>query len=257
MRIVKNDLGLRSRARERRHKLTKEDKINRMLKSETILHHHLNRNRLLIFEDESKIEMAPYVNSRMDRVIERNTGDSGDVAVNMRQRLDGVMVAGFWLSDGKKFLHIFEPGESVCGQRYQLLLDEFFLWLVVNYTQEELQDCLYIHDNAPCHSSNDSQAYLANCVEAIGGQFLSKYEWPSHSPDLNPMDFAGWNTLKNEVCSKDGLKSVAALKRKIRQKWYSLFTVQEVRRFCAKFQPRLERCVQRHGDYIETKRHAR
>ncbi len=256
-RIVKTDLHLLSRARERRHKLSEADKINRMLKSQAIIHHHLNRQRLIIFEDESKIEMEPYVNSRHDRIIERQAGDSGDISINMRQRRPGVMVAGFWCNDGKKYLHIFEPGESVCGERYQLLLDDFFLWLSVSYTQEELRDCLYVHDNAPCHSSNDSQNFLRTCVESIDGQFLTKDEWPSHSPDLSPLDYAGWNTLKREVCSKDGLRSMDALRAKIRAKWDSLFTIGEVSRLCNKFQSRLERCVERNGDYIDTKRHAR
>ncbi len=250
-RIVRRDLGLKTRARERRHKLKQEDKINRMLKSEIILNHHLNRNRLMIFEDESKIEMGAYVNSRLDRVIERRAGDSGDISVNMRQRQEGLMIAGFWLSDGKKFLRIFEPGESVCGQRYILLLEEFFLWLVVSYTPDELHDCLFIQDNAPCHSSIEAQAFLQDSVRAIGGQFLTKHEWPSHSPDLNPLDYSGWNSLKRDVCDKDGLRSIGALRQKIRAKWYSLFPAAEVRRFCEKFQPRLERCVARHGNYVE------
>ncbi len=94
-------------------------------------------------------------------------------------------------------------------------------------------------------------------VLAIGGQFLAKHEWPSHSPDLNPLDFAGWDTLKREVCDKNGSSSLEALRLKVRAKWESLFPAQEVRRLCEKFQPRLERCVARHGDYIENRRHAR
>ncbi len=256
--IVK-DLGLRSRARERRHKLQPQDKINRQLKCEIILAHQLRpgRERLLIFEDEAKFELQPYVNSRMDRVIERRSGDAGDVAVNMRAKSQGIMVAGFWMSDGKKYLHVFNANESVCNESYRLVLDEFFLWLVVTYTQDELRDCLFIHDNAPCHTAIATQEYLGQCTDAVDGDFLKSGEWPSHSPDLNPLDFACWDTLKREVCGRDGHKSLLALKVAIRSKWRNLFPPNKVRDFCAKFRPRLERCVQVHGDYIENKRHAR
>ena len=134
--VVKKDLGMLSRARERRHKLTPADMAKRVTRSQGLLNmlrRGARRGRagagLRIFLDEAKIELTPYRNSRKDRIIEQAAGDAGILGVNHRSRTQGLMILGIWISDGSKWMHIFRKNEPVNTETFCAAMDSFFDWL--------------------------------------------------------------------------------------------------------------------------------
>ena len=56
-------------------------------------------------------------------------------------------------------------------------------------------DFIFQQDGAPSHTSRITQEHLdANTPELIG-----KDDWPSLSPDLNPMNYHVWDSLSEKV----------------------------------------------------------
>lgn len=53
------------------------------------------------------------------------------------------------------------------------------------------KDGLFMHDNARCHVSHDSKAWLAK-------QNIKTMDWPPYSPDLNPIENL-WGLMTKKV----------------------------------------------------------
>lgn len=68
-------------------------------------------------------------------------------------------------------------------------------------------------DWAPCHGSNATKEFL----KKKNVDFLSKDEWPSNSPDLNPMDYRVWGDLKNRVYKKGEPSTIGELERNVKE----------------------------------------
>ena len=79
--------------------------------------------------------------------------------------------------------------------------------------------------------------------------FLAKSEWPSHSPDLNPMDFSVWSVLEAKI-GQHRYATVDALKAAIRQAWAEL-SPEYLRATVEAVPTRLRACIRAHGDLFE------
>jgi inhibitor of nuclear factor kappa-B kinase subunit alpha len=68
------------------------------------------------------------------------------------------------------------------------------------------QEWVFQQDSAPAHKANTTQEWLRWHVPA----FISMQDWPSGSPDLNPLDYTLWAVLEDMVCRKhqNGLESL-------------------------------------------------
>ncbi|UYV72962.1 hypothetical protein LAZ67_10001281 [Cordylochernes scorpioides] len=67
---------------------------------------------------------------------------------------------------------------------------------------------IFQQDSAPAHKAKSTQQWLGTNVP----DFIKANEWPSGSPDLNPLDYSLWAYLEEEMCFKryhnlDQLKS--------------------------------------------------
>ncbi len=114
--------------------------------------------RLCIFADEAGFDLQLYQNSRFDRIIKAKGGDTG---VDMKARARTVMVAGFWVSDGSRFLVILLENTGVNQVTYcNKICKPFFRWFEGHYNEEECARFVFFQDSAPPHSANDTQDYL-------------------------------------------------------------------------------------------------
>ncbi|GBM49346.1 Transposable element Tc3 transposase [Araneus ventricosus] len=73
----------------------------------------------------------------------------------------------------------------------------------------------YQHDNAPIHTSNATKNYL-------NSKNVTVFEWPSMSPDLNPIENV-WAIMSRKVYENvEQFYSVNALKTVVECAWYNL-----------------------------------
>ena len=79
--------------------------------------------------------------------------------------------------------------------------------------------------------------------------FISKNEWPSGSPDLNPLNFSLWAIFECRVC-RTSSDSVEQLKLKSQREW-GLIPQDMMCASCEAFQARLESVIKNNGGYIE------
>jgi hypothetical protein len=79
--------------------------------------------------------------------------------------------------------------------------------------------------------------------------FISKNEWPSRSPDLNPLDFSVWAILECRV-RRTPHDSLDILKFKFTREW-DLISQEMLRVSCAAFPRRLEAVIKNKGAHIE------
>ncbi|CAK1600860.1 unnamed protein product [Parnassius mnemosyne] len=57
---------------------------------------------------------------------------------------------------------------------------------------------VFQQDSAPAHRAKSTQDWLA----AREIDFIRHEDWPSSSPDLNPLDYKIWQHLEEKACSK-------------------------------------------------------
>ncbi len=79
--------------------------------------------------------------------------------------------------------------------------------------------------------------------------FISKAEWPSASPDLNPLDYALWSKLTERVCVKPNT-SFDALKRSLVREWDKI-PMETLQHSVAQWRPRLHQCINAGGGNFE------
>ena len=97
---------------------------------------------------------------------------------------------------GKTNLIFFENGIKINVGKY---IDEFFEHQVkyLNQKMSNNEGFVFQQDSAPLHKANVTQQW---CNEHLPG-FFSHDEWPSSSPDLNPMDYFVWRYLQDTINS--------------------------------------------------------
>jgi inhibitor of nuclear factor kappa-B kinase subunit alpha len=66
----------------------------------------------------------------------------------------------------------------------------------LNTTLFSGQKWVYQQDSAPAHKAKMTQERLRRHVPA----FISAEDWPSGSPDLNPLDYKLWAVLEVMAC---------------------------------------------------------
>uniref|UniRef100_A0A914CSL2 Tc1-like transposase DDE domain-containing protein n=1 Tax=Acrobeloides nanus TaxID=290746 RepID=A0A914CSL2_9BILA len=80
--------------------------------------------------------------------------------------------------------------------------------------EEYEEEWTYQQDTAPSHKAKETQAWLRKNVP----DFITIKEWPSYSPDLNPLDYAIWGYLEAKTCEKPH-ESIKSLKKAIKKAW--------------------------------------
>lgn len=100
-------------------------------------------------------------------------------------------------------------------------------------------------DSAPAHKAKTTQAWFrSNNIE-----FISSEEWPSGSPDLNPLDYNIWNYIEEKACSKPH-RSLESLKKAI-TKAVREIDMNFVRNSIDDWPRRLRSCIQARGGHFE------
>jgi len=116
-----------------------------------------------------------------------------------------IMVWGCFSHKGRGALTFLEKGQKMNSDLYiSLMGDKLMHFMRSNECQ------YYQQDNAPCHTSKKSKEWFA-------ANNIPLLDWPSNSPDLNPIENL-WQIVKTKL-SATKITSVDHLKQQIKQIW--------------------------------------
>ena len=100
-------------------------------------------------------------------------------------------------------------------------------------------------DSILSHGSKMTQSWIQAHIPV----FISKDEWPSRCPDLNPLDFSVWSILESKVYRNHN-DSLDNLKLELPREW-ALIPQKVLHASCEAFHGRLKSLIKNKGGHIE------
>jgi hypothetical protein len=148
---------------------------------------------------------------------------------------------------GTKIIGPFFLEDNLTGESYLELLQNEIGPAIAEVAGDE--EIIYHQDGAPPHYAREVRAYLDN---ALPGSWLGRagpIKWPPRSPDLTPLDFFLWGTLKDKIFQLPP-ENILELRERIRT------TIGEIRpstlrKVMREFTDRLGYCVLAGGKQFE------
>ena len=248
--LIKGDLGMRSRAITTKNKISQQQKTSRLERCKHLLKWmktKTNSKKVRVFSDEKLFTVDPVLNRRNDRYLSDKKAADVDPSIKYSQKgkhSSKIMVLGVVGSDGQKCPPIFtSANEKINQDKYLEMLRQHVLpWLRRAYPGDMY---VFQQDGAPAHTAEKTQDFLKSTMADVWTKDL----WPPSSPDLNPLDFSIWARLEAEAC-KVAHPNLESLKSAIRRSWHNMDS-DYIQRACGAFRPRVERVIAAEGDFIE------
>jgi transposase len=246
-RILKDDLGLAAYKRRTGHFLTDNLKKNRVVKSKQLLKRYAKGgHRKILFTDEKIFTIKQHSNKQNDRIYAQSSKEASQLVDRVQRGHYPTSVMVWW---GVSYEAVTEPyfcekGIKTSAQVYQDTILEKVV-KPLNITMFNIHVWSFQQDSAPGHKARSTQSWLeANVLD-----FIRAEDWPSSSPDLNPLDYDLWSILESTACSKrhDNLES---LKQTIRLAVKN-FPMERVRASIDNWPQRLKDCIAANGDHFE------
>lgn len=204
---------------------------------------------VIFFTDEKNFSQTPHRNRSSDRVLVRSIEERDAFNVPQMKHPQTAMVFGLVASDGKKMPPVFfNQGFRLNGDGYLDVLKRVFQWIKQEYphrvgrdgTLDSNWNFRFQQDSAPAHTRRDVQDWLINNLGRR--RVWLKEDWPSCSPDLNPMDYSVWNEVDRRAC-RVFHNSLDSLRAAIVEAWESALTPEYLVRSCRAFRGRLEKVI--------------
>lgn len=185
--------------------------------------HMIHNNQLLpenvIWTDECMLSVGPHINRQNDgRWLKRGEQLDEEWGIQTSQHYETAhcFVA---LHSNIGVIGPYFVEEFSVNQRKTLDSDSYIKMLteiIVPELREKLGDSFntswYMQDGASCHTSAKTISYLKSVFGSrIISQNTDKLIWPPHSPDLNPLDYWFWATIR-ELIFHHNPKNKAQLK---------------------------------------------
>ncbi len=249
--IVHEDLGSKSYALRKAQILSARSIQARLERARALLNQlKAPRGRgkrdcydLIFFSDEKNFTQDQKVNARNHRWI---CSDPSEVPIIGQTKFPvNVMVLGVVSNQGDVMPpHIFDVGLKVNAEVYVEVLETKVLPWMFEVAGGRL--FTFQQDGAPAHTSARAQKWCAQNMP----NFIEKDSWPPSSPDLNPLDYYVWSVLEEDVNSTS-YNTRSALVEAIKRAFERL-DKDKLKRACASFRGRLEKCVAAEGGFFES-----
>lgn len=246
-RTINEDLKLKALNKQYCHFLSNSNKLNRLQRCRALIKRHDKTSiENILFTDEKIFTIEQKINKSNDKVYGKSQilVDKRFKKVTRSHHPSQIMVWAGVSIKGKTPLHFVEPGVKMDAKYYQ---EEVLMKVVkpLNNSLFEGQHWTFQQDSAPSHKANTTQKWLEKNVP----DFINRDQWPSASPDLNPLDYSLWSKLELKVCSKRH-KSLDSLKKALLAEWEKL-SIDEIRASIENWVPRLKACRKEKGDHFE------
>lgn len=198
-RVIKDDLKMKAYRRNTGHLLTPRLKAIRTERSKRLLAWHaINGHENILFTDEKIFTIEEKFNRQNDRVYASSSSQAKEVVPRIQRGHHPSSVMVWWgvSHQGVSDLHFCEKGVKTGASVYQKNVLEGVV-KPLNTTLFKGQHWVFQQDSAPAHKAKSTQDWLRTNVPA----FIKSEDWPSGSPDLNPLDYKLWSELETRACS--------------------------------------------------------
>lgn len=246
-RIIRDDLSMKAYRRSTGHLLTPRLKDIRKTRCQRLLQWHAtNGHENILFTDEKIFTVEEKFNRQNDKVYAHTSSEAREKVPKVQRGHHPASVMVWWgvSHQGVTDLHFCEKGVKTGAKVYQ----QDVLEGVVRPLNTGLfsgQRWVFQQDSAPAHKAKTTQEWLRKNIPA----FISAEDWPSGSPDLNPLDYKLWSVLEMMAC-KTPHKNLDSLKRALVRAAASI-PLDTVRAAIAEWPQRLQACVKASGAHFE------
>ena len=230
-------------------KLEKADSNRRLEFCNVLMDRHFAENIFhnIIWTDESIFTTATKVYNRKNLHYWSNKNEKKIKEVKTQGRKSVKVWCGIWRS--KIIGPIFFDENLNLARYFQLLINDIQQLIEDQVPQIELQYLVWQQDGAPYHRSQEINNYLSNRYQYWIGE-NGNLGWPPRSPDLTPMDYFLWGTLK-EIVYKQKPTTVNELRRKIQEGVNFLNEGQFVQNAISYLETVYTTCIAQNGGHIQ------
>ncbi len=165
---------------------------------------------LVIYADEKKFQCFQHPNRKND-VIWCDIDHEPDVLPTVAHGAKVNAYGCFW-AGGRCKIDLFT--ENMTADLYVSILQR----TLIPATREIKEAWLYLQDRDPKHTARITQGWL----DANVPNHIKPTQWPSHSPDLNPMENV-WSIVGEHV-KRAAPTTLDALKRAVKRAWKDCLT---------------------------------
>lgn len=246
-RLLSEDLGLKAYRRSTGHYLDARLKKQRVLKCRRLLQRYAhNGHRRILFTDEKIFTIEESFNRQNDRVYASSSREAREKAPKVQRGHHPSSVMVWWgvSYSGATQLHFCEKGVKTSAKVYENTVLEPIV-KDLNKSLFRNQNWSFQQDSAPAHKARSTQGWLERHVP----DFISTADWPSGSPDLNPLDYKLWSVLEGIVCKKRH-PTISSLKRSLLAA-VADFPMETMRAAIDEWPERLRACVSAKGGHFE------
>ena len=243
-RILKYDLKVKAYSRRKVHYLN--DRLREMRRERCPILLRRHDARKILFTDEKLFTVEEKFNRQNNKVYAKSSKDVPASARNVSRTHHPASVMVWWgvSYEGVTQLHFCQQGVKVKAKNYQSDILEPVV-KPLSHTLFHNKDWVFQQDSAPSHKAKTTQAWLRENVPA----FIPVNEWPSSSPDLNPLDYSLWTELELRACRKSH-PNLESLKRALVRE-AKLIPLEKIRAAIDDWPNRLRACIKNKGGHFE------
>ncbi len=244
--VLRSDLGVRAYWHSTGHFLTAhlKNQSDKSKKPSSVLRRQWPQK--YPFTDEKVFTIEDSFNCQNDRLYAKNPREAHEKAPRIQRCHHPTSVMVWWgvSYNGTTKLHFCEKGVKTSAKIYQDTVSEPILRYMGN-TLFRNEQWNFQKDWAPGHKAKSTQQRLQRNVPDL----ISSVDWPSSSPDLNPLDYKLWSVLQDMSC-KNRHPNIYSLKHSL-VKAVADFPLEMLCNSKDEWPQRLKDCVKVKGGHFE------